>query len=194
MLNLTIYSCSNALPEWCSFLSATQMGSNPSRRNKEYAAAVMLTMKDYVSCLEGAWYGCFASGFSMVQCICCRQREAKLQERQELSTESIHKIGTRGNQNGEHILSHPIQSPITVYSQITNSSWQIHPVLLQALLGFLSTPPNLFEVCSGTSLTQSPKIPLISIPNLCFLSSHLYVLMSVPFFSSNHSPLLPVNL
>lgn len=105
------------------------------------------------------WYGCFASGFSVVWCLCCRQNEAKLQELQELSTESIHKTGVWGNQNREHILSHWIQSPITVYSQTTYSIWQICPVLLQALLGFLSTPPKLFEVCSGTSLLRLPKNP-----------------------------------
>lgn len=107
----------------------------------------------------GSGYSYFSSEFSVVRRVCCRQREAELQELQELSAESIHNTGARGNRNREHVLSHRIQSPITVCSQVTYSIWQIHPVLLQALLGFLSTPPNLFEVCSGTSLLQPPKNP-----------------------------------
>lgn len=141
LLNLTIYSRSNVPPEWRSFLSAIQTGSTPTLRNKEHAAAVSLTTSDYVSCPEGARYGCFASGFSVVWCVRCRQRETKLQGLQELSTESTHKTDAQGNQNSEHTLSCQIQLPITAYSQTTYSIWQIHPVLLQALFRFLATPP-----------------------------------------------------
>lgn len=148
-----------------------QMGSIPTLRNKDYAAAVTLTTSDHASCLEGLWHGCFMSGFSVVWHICCWQGEAKLQELQELSIESTLKAGAWGNQNGEHVLSCRIQPPITAYNQSTYSLWQI--LLLQALLGLFS--PFHYPIWNdpGTSLLWQPKNP----PNFYTFSVSIHMFL-----------------
>lgn len=158
------------------------MGSTPTLRNEDYAAAV-ITMSDHPSCLEGVGHGCFTSGFSVVWHICCWKREAKLQELQELSIESTPKAGAWGNQNGEHVLSCQIQPPITAYNQIPYSIWQI--LLVQAL--FFSLPTNLFEIVLEPPCYDSQKTLLIS------THSQFPPIRSC-IIRSNNSHFLPVNL
>lgn len=111
LLNLSIYSCSHALPEWHSFISAIQAESIPALRHKIYAAVITFNTSNYEGCLERVWYCYFSSGCCVVCCVCCRQCETKLQELQKLSAESTHQTGIPENQHGKFVLSHPISHP-----------------------------------------------------------------------------------